>query len=137
MPVIKISAQEIKQGLPMKDDWYSAKIKSLGAESSKDGKSINYIASVIIDDRSTEGREVKGQFNSGYPPSKTLFAQMISAADGKMLDTNNIGDLEFDTDQYIGKSIKVKIRNELYQGNQIPKFGAFLPISVDTDNVPF
>lgn len=134
MPVIKVSAQEIKRGLPVKEDWYKASVKSIQAEPSKDKASINYKTVITIDDGTHEGRDISDQFNTKF---MAPFGQFYGAITGKAIDPNNIQDLEIDSDMLIGKQLKLKVKNDVYNGSLIPKFGAFLPINVDTDSVPF
>ena len=130
--IITVSAQEIKKGLPVKDGWYKATVKSIDSKPSKDSQSINYTTIVTIDDGSHEGREIKDQFNSKF---MAPFSQFVSAITGNPV--NGDQDLQIDTDSLLAKQLKVKIKNDLYNGLMIPKFGAFLPVGVDTDSVPF
>jgi hypothetical protein len=135
--IIKTSAQEIKAGLPVKDDWYPGTIKSLSAKPSKNGEGIDKVVCINIDDKSPEGRDITNTLNASFPPSHALWAGLILSADDKRLDPKDVPELNVDTDNYAGKKVKVKIKNDLYNGSNIPKFQAFLPASVNTEDIPF
>ncbi len=136
MPIIKVSAQEIKAGLPIKNGWYPGILISIGAKASKDGKGIDFVVKCHLDDKSPAGRDIEQTLNYNYPPNKTLMGKLIYAADGKPM-TQDPEDLEIDTDQYAGRKLNVQIKNDEYNGSLIPKFVNFLSSSIDVSTLPF
>ncbi|SRR5258706_15477895 len=132
MPIIKVTPVQLKNGQPVPEKWYPATVKSITAKASKDQQSVNYETICNIDDKSPEGRDIKDQFNSKLMLG---WGSFVGSIQGKPVDSEKA--LEIDSDTLIGGKLKLKVKNDIYNGMTIPKFGAFLPFNTDTDSLPF
>lgn len=133
MAIIKVSAQEMKKGLPLDPKWYPADIKEIKLEPSKDKTKINYNLYVMVDDGTEEGREIKQTLMTS--DLKGLFESALTTEDDKF--EVPLSGYEYDTDMVAGRRINVKFENEAYQGRLIPKIKAFLPGHIDVSTIPF
>lgn len=133
MAIIKVSAQEMKKGMPLEAKWYSGTIKELKCEPSKDKSKINNNLVVVVDDGSEDGRELKENiFNANLKP---LYEAALSTEETPFVIDPQ--DYEFDTDLIAGKHVNVRVENEIYQGRPVPKMKAFIPGHIDTSTIPF
>lgn len=139
MPVVKVSAEDLKKSVKIKEGWYRAKIKECKPEASKDKGSINYNFYFLVDDHGVE-REVKHAVNQAVLASLGLpiiEAALSTEMQPFKIDKDAGEAFEFNTDDVAGKPICIKFEPETYQGNIINKPKVFVPGYVDIDNIPF
>lgn len=139
MPVVKVSAEDLKKSVRIKSGWYHARIKECKPEPSKDKGSINYNFYFLVNDHGVE-REVKHAVNQAVLAS--LGIPIIEAALSKenepfKVDKDSGSGFEFNTDDVAGKALCIKFEDEPYQGNLIAKPKVFMPGYIDIDNIPF
>lgn len=134
MAKIKVSAQEIKKGLPLEAKWYGATIKEMKIEPTKDKTGLNNNLTIVVDDGTPEGREITG--NVFKADLKAVWEAALSTEENRFeipLD----GSYEFDTDDIAGKHINVRVENEIYQGRPVPKVKGYIPGHIDVSTIPF
>jgi hypothetical protein len=130
MPIITISIQELKKGKTLDEGWYKGTLKKFEVSLSKDKKSVNYIPTIVIDDKTPEGREMQTWFNSGWIAKLVPFYVAVT---GKTV--NDDVPLQIDTDDFkSGTEIWCHIVIDVYNGSPNNKLDNFLPGDVE---VPF
>lgn len=137
MAVIKVATEELKKAIRLKPDWYRALIKECKVEPTKDRSGINYNFYLLVDDKSKSGKEMKHTVNENAKSGLAPIAEAVLSTEGKMYKVDPEEDFEFDTDWVAGKHVKIRVENEVYQGNPVNKIKLWLPDFYDTDSIPF
>lgn len=135
MPIISIGKKDIEKGLPLAEGWYTATWKSVTAEPNKKKDGINFTTEFHIDDGSTEGRDLTHWFST---KAIGMIIPFYVATTGKQIveDSKNIKDFQFDTDEVLGKPLKVHIIKDIYNGLPTNKIDGAVPVNTNTE-APF
>lgn len=140
MPIISVSKRDFERSQPIPEGVYDAEIIAFTVGKPKSGAdSMNYMPVFRIEipgKHKEDYPEIKHTFNSAAPGFMTPF---IAAKEGKTAKeiADDLGPGEaysLDTDAYIRVRMKVKIKNELYDGRLVNKIDAFYNIN---DEIPF
>ena len=122
MPIIKITAADLKKTENLEPGWYGATIARVGdLKTSSKGDSINCPITFLIE--GTEGKELEHSFNSKMIG---LMKPLIEAANGNGLKLKEGEEMNFDTDTLLGKKVDVKIVTDIYNGIPINKIDGYL-----------
>ncbi len=124
---IQISKADLLRGETINPSWYEAVVVSMVAKAPKTGgDSMNYVPTFKIP--SLDDREVPHTFNS---KAIGRMGPFIAAIQGKplkeVLEALDKGNLEFETEEAVGKKLLINIKNEEYQGRLVNKVDGFLP----------
>ena len=137
MPVIKVTSEELKRAIKLQPAWYRALIRECKVELTKDRSGTNYNFYLLIDDKSKSGKEFRHTINENAKSGLGPIFEAACSEEGKPYKVNPEEEHEFDTDDVAGKHVKIKIENEIYQGNPVNKIKGWLPDFYDTDSIPF
>ena len=122
MPIIKITAADLKKTENLEPGWYGATIARVGdLKTSSKGDSINCPITFLIE--GTGGKELEHSFNSKMIG---LMKPLIEAASGNGLKLKEGEEMNFDTDTLLGKKVDVKIVTDIYNGIPINKIDGYL-----------
>lgn len=123
MPIIKVTQADLLKSKLIDPGYYGATIvKVSGLEKSKDGKSANQIITFRIDGI---GKEIDHYFNS------QAFGMMSPLY--KAVFLKDMPEGEFDTDEFLGKKVDVKIFTDNYQGSLNSKIEGWVPYGKGKD----
>ena len=123
MPIIKITAADLKKTENLEPGWYGATIARVGdLKTSSKGDSINCPITFLIEE--TGGKELEHSFNSKMIG---LIKPLIEAANGNGLKLKEGEEMNFDTDTLLGKKVDVKIVTDVYNGIPLNKIDGYLP----------
>jgi hypothetical protein len=125
MPIIKITAADLKKTQNLEPGWYGASIVRVGdLKTSSKGDSINCPITFLIE--GTEGKELEVSFNSKLIG---LIKPLIEAASNgsKKLQLKEGEEMTFNTDELVGKKVDVKVIVDVYNGVPINKIDGYLP----------
>lgn len=137
MPIIKVSAQDMKKADKLPDGWYQAVIKEIKVEPTKDKQGLNYNIYLLIDDKSKSGKEFKHVINEHAKGGLRPLWEAALSTDDEPFRINTDSDYAFDTDEVAGKPVQIKMIREPYQGDLVNKIKQFIPSHIDTSNIPF
>lgn len=118
MPIIKMTKADLAKTLNLNPGWYQAKIIRVHPPAkSSAGNSINFKIDYLIEHSS--GKEIPVTYNSQLlgklnEPYKAIFGMDMNEG-------------EFDLDQWVGKTLDVKIQPVEYNGNMIDNIVQYLP----------
>lgn len=122
--IINISAADLMKNELTKPDWYLATIRGLESGKTTDGTSINYVFKVVLE---ATGKEMDARFNS---KALGFFEPFIEAVTGEKTDRTK--PIRLDSDDYIGKKLKVKVINDTYNGRLVDKVDGYAHATKDT-----
>jgi hypothetical protein len=125
MPIIKITAADLKKTQNLEPGWRSAVIVRVGdLKTSSKGDSINCPVTFLIE--GTDGKELEVSFNSKLIG---LIKPLIEAASNgtQKLQLKEGEEMTFNTDELVGKKVDVKIITDVYNGVPINKIDGYLP----------
>lgn len=128
MPIIRMTKADLAKTLNLDTGWYQAKIVRVHPpKKSSGGDSINFQMDYAIDHPS--GKEIPVTYNS-----KLLgkLGEPYKACFGKPMPEG-----EFDLDEFLGKTLDVKIQPVEYNGNMIDNIVAYLPYKKSSEALPF
>lgn len=117
MPVVSFSAKDINRNKLVSPAWYVMKVESVGEKPSRDGGSTNYpVEGVIVHDASDGDTTF-----SGVPVTWNFNSKAISFAIGffEALGAEIKPDQNLDFNAAVGKSLRVYIENDEYQGRLV------------------
>ena len=114
MPIIKITAADLKKTQNLEPGWYGATVVRVGdLKTSSKGDSINCPVTFLIE--GSEGKELEVSFNSKLIG---LIKPLIEAAfnGSKKVSLKEGEAMNFNTDELVGKKVDVKIITDVYNG---------------------
>jgi hypothetical protein len=124
MPIIKITAADLKKTQNLEPGWYGATVVRVGdLKTSSKGDSINCPVTFLIE--GSEGKELEVSFNSKLIG---LIKPLIEAAfnGSKKVSLKEGEAMNFNTDELVGKKVDVKIITDVYNGVPINKIDGYL-----------
>src|SRR5438477_5010266 len=114
--IITIPKSALTKGIPISPGWHEFEITSAVPRVTKDGESTNYVVTLKLKNDPNE-REIDHYFNS---KALGLMGTFIAALTGQtmqeVIDAIKGGEINFDLEMAVGKSILGKINHETYQG---------------------
>lgn len=130
---IAIPKADLAKSIPLSNGWAEFEIVAAFAKPSKDGNSVNYIASHKLVGDPNE-REIDHNFNSkALGMMNTWIGALTNKTVQEVLDAITGGMLNFDFEATIGKHVMGKVEQQLYEGRIISKIVDFAPVG----KVPF
>ena len=134
MPVIKITAADVKKGEVIEAKWYGAKIVKIDdPKPSADAKSVNIVYWFLIE--GSGGKEVAHNFNSKGWIQMPELQESISLA---KINLKEGEEFTFNTDDHLMKQVDVLLYVDNYNGRLSNKVKNFLPYGKGTTQVlPF
>ena len=131
--MLNIPKGDLAKGIPLSNGWAEFEITAAFAKPSKDGGSVNYIATHKVVGDINE-REIDHNFNS---KALGMMAPWIGALSNKsvqeVLDIITSGTLTFDFETTVGKHVMGKVEQQIYEGRIVSKIVDFAPVG----KVPF
>jgi hypothetical protein len=128
MPFINFSEATLKQGQLIVPGWYAAEVISIDVKPPKSGgDSLNYVPTFrIVTKGSAFNQELMHTFNTQALGRMCPFVAAVMEKPLKeIIASLDGGELQFDTDAAIGKTIQIQIINEEYQGRQVNRVNNF------------
>ena len=123
MPIIKITAADLKKTENSEPGWYGATISKIGdLKTSSKGDSVNLTISFLLE--GSGGKELDHNFNSKLIGT---INPLIAATNGNGIKLKEGEEINFDTDNLLGKKLDVKVIVDIYNGIPINKIDGFLP----------
>lgn len=119
MPIrFTVTREDILMGQPISPDWYLATISKVWEKPAKgDGSQVVYFEFTINSDGPFKGRKVKTQFSEKAP---SFIEGLVVAITNQPFEPGT-----FDMDGSVGKSCKIKIVNDQYEGRMINKIDGY------------
>lgn len=126
MPIIKFSTADILRSKNLETGWYSFQVKTvLGPRPNEAKTGIVYEAILTLIDSTNptlNSKELSTYF--GFTNGKGYGMDFIAAAMG--LTSDQMTDIDLDTDKILGAKLDAKVKVDVYEGRQNNKFEAFL-----------
>lgn len=123
MPIIKVSSIDLKQNALLEPAWYPAKIVKFEVAPNKDKDALNYIPTVEL----PGGKQIE---HFGFSSKKPGMLEPVMLAIGMKISREESYDIN--TDDFVGKHIKVHIFNDTYQGRLSNKIDDWASADKDT-----
>jgi hypothetical protein len=134
MPIIKITAADIKRAEVVEAKWWGAQITKIDPpEKSAAGDSVNIWYYFTIE--GTGGKEIRHNFNSkGW----MMMPALEESVSGKKVTAEEGSAFELDTDLHLMKKLDVHLYVDNYAGRLSNKIDNFLPYGKGTSQaVPY
>jgi len=129
MPVINLTLGDISRSKVLETNWYKATIKKIHpAEASKDGSSVNFKITFLIDNKIAEGKEIDRYYNS---KAIGMITPLLEAC-GLKVEPGAI-----DLDPLEGKQLDVKVGTKTFEGQLSNEITEFLPLGKGTSGPGF
>lgn len=131
---INITPEDMKAGEPIDNGWYKCEVVEVLSKPSKDGNSVNHIATCQLEGYKDNDSKVVARFNSkAIAMIKPFLAALAGKTLAQFIDENKSG-VDFEFEQVKGGKLQIQVENKLYEGRYIPEVKNYAPYNYQ---VPF
>ncbi len=134
MPRIQLTPDDMSKGIPIAAGWYKAEVMDAIAKPSKDKQSINYVATVRLENYQDGQQTIDARFNSkamGF--IKPFLAALKQQTLAEFILENKAG-IDFDFESVKGGKLQVKVDNKMFEDRQVSEVKDYAPYNY---SVPF
>lgn len=124
----QVTPQDVKRSKTVRPGWYLATVTKVALEDSKDGQSKNIVIDLLGNEGDAEGVPFKTWVSEKAPG---LAVPIIKAFGGQVSEEAGA---DFDFESIRGKSVRIEIVTDKYQGRPTNKINDWAPTALSGDS---